>query len=68
MDYLCYRLHTANVGYDRLSVALVALRQLGLIRLLRDGDTVRVKINPMESKVSLDSAPILIRLKEAIGK
>lgn len=63
MSYFCYRLQKEQIGYDRLTIALIALRQLGLIRVMRDGDTLRVRINPTTQKVLLDDAPILKRLK-----
>ena len=67
MEYLCYRLRDAQIGYDRLSIALVALRQLGLIALAREADVVRVRIHPAAQKVQLDSAPILQKIQEAVG-
>ena len=65
MIYFCYRLRALNIGYDRLTVALVALRQLGLIRVMRDGDDLCIRINPVEHKVNLEEAPVLNRLREA---
>lgn len=67
MEYLCYRLRDAQIGYDRLSVALVALRQLGLIALAREADVVRVRICPVTQKVQLDAAPILKKFQEVVG-
>ena len=63
MDYFCFRLREMQIGYDRLTIALIALRQLGLIRVERNGDTLRIHVNTAEQKVSLDDAPILKRLK-----
>jgi hypothetical protein len=65
MSYFCYRLRAQQIGYDRLTVALVALRQLGLIRVMRDGENLRIRINPVEHKVNLEEAPVLNRLREA---
>ncbi len=64
MAYFCYRLRDAQIGYDRLTIALVALRQLGLIRVTRSADTLTVWVLPAEKKVQLDAAPILAKFKE----
>ena len=64
MAYFCYRLRDAQIGYDRLTIALVALRQLGLIRVTRSADTLTVRVLPAEKKVQLDAAPILAKFKE----
>ena len=67
MEYLCYRLRDAGIGYDRLTIALIALRQLGLIQMMREADTVRIRLNSVTEKVQLDAAPILQKIKEVAG-
>lgn len=67
MEYLCYRLRDAEIGYDRLTIALIALRQLGLIQMMREADTVRIRLNSVTEKVQLDAAPILQKIKEVAG-
>lgn len=65
-DTLFMRLNDAKINFCRFSVALEAMRQLGLVHISpSDGIVTRVKVS---RKADLDSAPILVELREKIGK
>lgn len=63
MEYLCSRLQNEKIGYDKLTIALIAMRQTGLLRMKRDADTLTVSLCTTNGKVPLEQAPILQRLR-----
>lgn len=65
-DTLYLKLNDPKINFCKFSVAIEALRQLGLIRISYDDSKVyRVKV---AHKADLNSAPILISLRNKIGK
>lgn len=65
-DTLFMRLNAPDINFCRFSVALEAMRQMGLVHVSpADGIVTRIKVS---QKVDLDSAPILMGLREKIGK
>ena len=63
IEYLCSRLKDEKIGYDKLTIALVAMRQAGLLRMKRDADTLTVSLCATSGKVPLEQAPILQKLR-----
>ncbi|MDD6174300.1 MAG: single-stranded-DNA-specific exonuclease RecJ [Firmicutes bacterium] len=63
MEYLCSRLQNEKIGYDKLTIALIAMKQAGLLRMERDADTLTVSLCTTNGKVPLEQAPILQRLR-----
>ena len=61
-DTLYMMFINSNINYCKFCVAVEALRQLGLVSVSCASSTI--KRLPVTVKVSLDSAPVLIRLKE----
>lgn len=65
-DTLFMRLNNTNINFCRFSVALEAMRQLGLVHVSpAESIVTRVKVS---RKADLDSAPILVELREKTGK
>ncbi len=65
-DTLFMRLSSTKINFCRFSVALEAMRQLGLVHVSPSESVVtRIKVS---RKADLDSAPILVGLREKIGK
>ena len=64
-ETLPYRLG-GKINFGRIRVILEAMKQLGLITYIEGMGTTRISLNPTGGKVSLESAPIIKALKEAI--
>lgn len=63
-DLLFFKMKNTLMNYCKFSIALEALRELGLIAYKASDDSVsRLKA---EKKVDLQTAPVLIRLKEKL--
>ena len=64
-DTLYLRLRDPKINFCKFSAAVEALRQLGLVRISSaDSNITRVKVT---QKADLDSAPVLVSLKQRIG-
>ena len=64
MDTLYLRLADTKLNYCCFCVAAEALRELGLVRISPAGSVIsRIKV---EKKAQLDSAPVLVRLREIL--
>ena len=63
MEYLCSRLQKEQVGYDKLTIALIAMKQAGLLQMNREADTLTASLCKTNGKVPLEQAPILKRLR-----
>lgn len=65
LDTLYIRLSDPRINYCRFRTSVEALRQLGLIRLTSsDSNILKIRV---KQKADLDSAPILVSLRERLG-
>ena len=62
IEVLCYRLNDDGENYCKYMIAIEALTELGLIS--NDGNG-HIRLTENQSKVDLDSSPILRKLKES---
>jgi len=63
MEYLCSRLQDEKIGYDKLTIALIAMKQAGLLQMKREADTLTAVLCRTNGKVPLEQAPILKKLR-----
>lgn len=62
-DILVHRINT-NITYGKLKVALLAMKQLGLIEYTEELKKSSFRVLNVSHKVSLEKAPVIQRLKE----
>ena len=63
MEYLCSRLQNEKIGYDKLTISLIAMKQAGLLQMSREADTLTASLCKTNGKVPLEQAPILQKLR-----